>query len=146
MLAPATATTIVGVSAKLPEVDWSALARSVAKRAEDALYVGVGAGVLAVQRAQVRRREVAKALNARALAGREEATSLTDVLRQAAGDQLRSLDQGLAAAEERVDAVLDQVETQLPSPARDLLHQLRESGRAARDQFRSLVSPAPGQA
>jgi hypothetical protein len=45
---------LTGVDVKLPEIDTD----RVVNFARDAAYVGIGFGVLAVQQAQVRRREV----------------------------------------------------------------------------------------
>ena len=77
---------------------------------EDAFYVSVGAGVLAVQSAQVRRRE----LQARVAEHVDEAQQAFTRLRSGADD-------GLRVVEHQVDEVLDQVADHLPDGARDLL-------------------------
>ena len=87
------------------------MAEDVLTRARDAGYTAVGFGVLAVQKLQVKRREVTK-----------------DVARRIGGKD------GVRAAAKRVDAavdpVLDGVEKRLPPAARTTFHRARQAGRA----------------
>jgi hypothetical protein len=109
------------------------LGLSTATRAvEDAFYVSVGAGVLALQSAQVRRRE----LSSRLAAQFEDAQQAVDRLRAGADD-------GLRIVEHQVDEVLEHVEERLPESARDLLNQGRSVGSEARDAVHGLLRPDP---
>jgi len=85
--------------------------QQLTKTLKDAAYVTVGLGVLAVQQAQVRRRELAKQVETQ-LAGTTE--HLQKVARQ---------------VEERVSPLVDQLEVTLPSAARDLVKQARTAAR-----------------
>lgn len=81
------------------------------ERARDAAYTAVGFGVLAFQRLQVERRQLAKDLSA-AVGGKP------GVRRMA-----RQVDKA-------VDPLLDSVEEKLPDQARRLFRQARVAGRA----------------
>jgi len=81
------------------------------KTLKDAAYVTVGLGVLAVQQAQVRRRELTKQVESQ-LSGTTE--HLQKVARQ---------------VEERVSPLFDQIEVALPGAARDLVKQARTAAR-----------------
>ncbi len=94
--------------------------------AKDSLYVSVGLGVIAFQRAQVRRHE---------LSNGAEPVGLAKLI----GDNLKMADERLQDAEERIDAVLDEVETRLPPPARDAMAAARSAAREARDTVRKLL-------
>ncbi len=87
----------------------------VLARARDAGYTAVGFGVLAVQKAQVHRRELTKALS----------SDLTALVGGKAG--ARRLAHQIDRA---VDPILDDLEERLPSPARRLFHRARAAGRA----------------
>ncbi|HVL28195.1 MAG TPA: hypothetical protein VM390_08605 [Acidimicrobiales bacterium] len=84
------------------------------ERARDAAYTAVGFGVLAFQRLQVERRQLAKDLSA-AVGGRAGARRMA-----------RQLD-------DAVDPVLDRVEERLPDDARRLLRQARVASRALQE-------------
>jgi hypothetical protein len=79
-------------------------------RARDAGYTAVGFGVLAVQRLQVRRRQLTKEV----LGAEGRKASVGQLVRQ---------------AEKVVDPVLDGVERRLPGPARAYFQQARAVGR-----------------
>jgi hypothetical protein len=85
---------------------------------KDTLYVTVGFGVIAFQKAQVRRRQVSERLEAQLAVTREQVQRLArDV-------------------EHRVEPVIDQLEGRLPDPARDLVRQARA---VARPYVRSIL-------
>ena len=79
----------------------------VTKTAKDALYVTVGLGVLGFQKAQVRRRELARQVETQ---WGETAQQLQKLARELQG---------------RVEPVLDQLKGRLPGSARELVHQAR---------------------
>ena len=85
-------------------------------RARDAGYTAVGFGVLAVQRLQLRRRELTKEL---------ASSGLPTTVGKAAREMVRQ-------TEKVVDPVLDGIERRLPGPARTSLHQARVVGRIVR--------------
>ena len=89
----------------------------VTKTAKDALYVTVGLGVLAVQKAQVGRRELAKQVE----------TQLNET-----GQQVQRLSK---LVEQRVQPVLTQLESALPDSARDLVKQARTAAKEAQQQL-----------
>ncbi len=101
------------------EPDDGDAAEELAAAVRDAAYVLVGFGVLAFQRAQVRRRE----------------------LRRWAKDAEQRIDPLLDDLEERVDPVFDDLESRLPDKASDVVRQQRQTARDARDHLRG---PAPG--
>jgi cob(I)alamin adenosyltransferase len=116
----------------------TALPRDVANAAKDLVYVTVGFGVLAVQRAQAQRRELQEKLNGQLGAGKSGIEKATAAFEQ----QVKALEARLAAVEERIDATLDQVEAKMPEQARAAFHQAREAARTARDQVRKLTTRA----
>jgi hypothetical protein len=95
--------------------------------ARDALYVGVGLGVIAFQKAQVQRRELRKNVS-------------TGV-----DERVRLLEARLGAIEERVDAVLDGVESRLPDQVQDVSKQVRAVAKTARDTARQQVQDLVGR-
>lgn len=102
---------------------------------EDAFYVSVGAGVLALQSAQVRRRELRTHL----------AEQLDDA--QRAVERLRSgADGGLRIVRHQVDEVLGHVEERLPEGPRDLLVRGRAAGAEAGPAAPDALRPGPDTA
>ena len=83
-------------------------------RARDAGYTAVGFGVLAVQRLQVKRREVQK-----------------EVGRRVGGKA--GVRQAVHRVEAVVDPVLDKVEKQLPLQARVVVHTARTAGKVVQE-------------
>jgi hypothetical protein len=103
----------------------------VGRRLRDAVYVGVGLGVLAFQKAQVRRRE------------------LSALLEQRVGESrtvVRSVEQGLIALDDRAVAleamVFERLEPALPAPARAAIEQARAAATTVRAQVRERLNQA----
>jgi hypothetical protein len=107
------------------------IADEVGRRAIDALYVGVGLGVLAFQKVQVRRRELTALLEQRSGEGRTV---------------VRSVEQGLIALDDRAVAleamVFERLEPALPEPARAAIEQARAVTATVRAQLRERLSQA----
>ncbi len=106
-------------------------ADDVARTAKDALYIGVGLGVIGFQKAQVQRVELTKTL-------KSQVTSLSGSV----DDRVKLVEERIDALEERLDAVLDEIEAKLPEQAREIVQQAREAARDARQQVRSVVARA----
>ena len=94
------------------------------KTLKDAVYVSVGLGVLAFQKAQVQRREL-----------RQQVTKQLTGTRVQVQKVARDL-------ESRIEPVVSQLEERLPTQARDQVKQARETAKDARTQLRSLVGSA----
>jgi hypothetical protein len=107
----------------------------VTRLAKDALYVTVGLGVLAFQKAQVRRRELQERFAAQSAGARQPFESVAKLVEE----RVRTLEERLEGVEERFDAVLDQIEQRLPEPARELSQQARKAAKQARGQMRQLA-------
>jgi hypothetical protein len=97
-----------------------AMARSqveeVARALQDAAYVGVGLGVLAFQRAQVRRQEL-----------RRQVGRLTAM----AEERVQLVEERLDAVEDRVGATLGTIEERLPDQVAAMARQARSAARGA---------------
>lgn len=111
----------------------------VADAAKDVLYIGVGAGVLAFQRAQVQRVELSKAVEERIAEGRKQFTDLTKSASTTAEGQLAKIDERVTELEDRVEDVLEIVQQRLPKPAAELFGQARSAARTTRTQVRGQV-------
>ena len=102
-------------------------------------YLGVGAGVIAFQKAQVQRQELRKAITAQLDDAKGTATEqLNSAKDQLAGvtdafeDRVKLLEERLSGIEGRLESLLAQLEEKLPEQAKDLVKQARELvGRAA---------------
>lgn len=115
------------------------VADRMADAAKDVLYIGVGAGVLAFQRAQVQRVELTKAVEERIAESRKQFTDLTKSAGTTAEGQLAKLDERVTEIEERVEDVLELVQQRLPKPAAELFGQARTVARTTRGQVRGQV-------
>ena len=115
--------------------DLNHVAEHVADLAKEATYLAVGLGVLGVQRAQVRRRELSGKLHTGEL-GIEDALSgvKTEVIRR-----VEDLDGLLDGALAFVEATIEPLGEQLPQPARDLAHRAVTGAREVQHQVRQLV-------
>jgi hypothetical protein len=96
--------------------------------AKDAAYVSVGFGVLAVQKAQVRRNELTTSAKERLVAARQ-------LLEANAGQ----VDARLAQLDAVVDGLVDKVAARLPEPANTVVHQAYDVTKAGRNQLRQLI-------
>lgn len=103
----------------------------ITKLAKDALYVGVGLGVIGFQKAQVQRNELQKQLKGQ-VGGASKAFE----------ERVKLLEERLQGVESRFEAVLDQLEDRLPDQARDIAKQARTAARDARAQVRGLATRA----
>lgn len=110
----------------------------VTKTLRDALYVGVGFGVIAFQKAQVQRQEANKALQGQLGEAKTQFQHLTSGFE----DQVKVLEERLEGVEGRVDGLLDQVEAKLPTQAQDAVKQARSTAKDAQSQIRGLVRQA----
>jgi hypothetical protein len=114
--------------------DLNQMAEHVADLAKEATYLAVGLGVLGVQRAQVRRRELADKLHT----GEDALSGVkTEVIRRV--EELDGLvDEALAF----VESTIEPLGEQLPQPALDLAHRALSGAREVQTQVRNLVSAA----
>ena len=96
---------------------------------KDAAYVAVGFGVIAFQKAQVRRRELEQQLGVSTGTLREQLTKV-------AADAEKNFEPVVEA----VEASLDQFEERLPEQAREVFKQVRTSAKQAGEQFRTYVA------
>jgi len=143
--------------------DTRSMTEELSRTARDAAYVAVGLGVMGVQRAQVRRRELTERLSATAgtltqqlerltsqldrftqeLAGAaataqqqvERLGSLPGDLATTIGDLADTIEALIAKAEQLVQPI----EQRLPSPMREALERARTQASAARQQLRQRV-------
>jgi chromosome segregation ATPase len=112
---------------------------------KDAGYVAVGLGVIAFQRAQVRRRELEKQLGDageqidKLSAAVEEARTLVEARVATLGEQL---DRTVDDLEGRVSAALDEVRNLLPEQALDAFDTAVGAAKDATGQLLDLVRPA----
>lgn len=106
---------------------------TVTDAVRDALYVGVGAGVIAFQKLQVQRVELTKAVGAQfddakgtARGSYKTARGSLDGVSDLALDRAKVLEERLAGIEGRLETVLAQLEDKLPEQARDVVKSARE--------------------
>ncbi len=102
------------------------IAETVANTARDAFYVGVGAGVIAVQKLQVQRVELSKTLTTQFDDAKDNAKVSFDNVSDLIDDRVKLLEERLSAVEGRLENVLAQIEEKLPEQARGLVKQARE--------------------
>ncbi|WP_436792955.1 hypothetical protein [Actinospongicola halichondriae] len=100
----------------------------ISKTLKDSLYVTIGLGVIAFQKAQVQRQELRKQVEGN-LAGTRSLVS----------DSIKTVQERLEAVEGRIDTVLDDVEQQLPEQARSVMRQARDVAKDTRTQLVDLV-------
>lgn len=100
----------------------------ISKTVKDGLYVTIGLGVIAFQKAQVQRQELQKQVESN-LSG----------TRALVGESLKTVQERLEAVESRIDGVLDDVEQQLPEQARAVMRQARDVAKDTRSQLLELV-------
>ena len=110
------------------------------KLLKDAVYVTIGLGVIAVQKAQVRRQELTKQVSSQV----DDAKSQFQSLSKLVEDRVKVVEERLEGVESRFDALLDQLEQQLPEQARELVKQARTAAKEARTQVRSLAGRPNG--
>ncbi len=108
----------------------------LASFATDAFYVGIGAGVLAVQKLQVHRTELQRDLTSRV----EERRELLDELTKRMEASIGTLEVRLGATEARVDSLVDQARTHLPDAAAGLVGQAHEATKTARTHLRGVTA------
>lgn len=104
----------------------------------DAAYITIGFGVLAVQQAQVRRREVVKALSERFGTSKAQADEMLTNMES----QLTKLDERLNSLESKLDSSVEKLEERLPEQAAALVGQAHDLAKAARKQVRGLIRTA----
>jgi len=136
----------------VPEIN----TEDITKVLKDALYVGVGLGVIGFQKAQVRRVELTRTVKGQIgeAKGRVDGIGTTgdellgdardqvQKLLDGAEDRVKLVEERLSALEEQIEALLDQLEDKLPEQAKDLVKQAREAAKDARTQVRALVNRA----
>jgi ElaB/YqjD/DUF883 family membrane-anchored ribosome-binding protein len=110
----------------------------ITKLAKDALYVGVGLGVIGFQKAQVQRNELQKQLKGQV----GDARTQLDGLQKVFEDRVKLLEERLQGVEGRFESLLDQLEERLPEQAKEVSRQARTAAKDAREQVRGIVNRA----
>lgn len=105
----------------------------------DAAYVTVGFGVLALQQAQVRRREIVRSIADRFGASKTQVEQMLAKFET----QFAKLDARVVAMETKIDASVEKFEDRLPHQAAAVVGQAHGLVKAARKQVRELVGVAP---
>lgn len=113
--------------------DLNDIVDEVTARARDAAYMAVGLGVLGLQRAQVRRQELA-----RRTAGMDQHLS---GLRAGIDAGSQQLGEWLDGTVQFLESSLEPLEEQLPPQARELAGKARAQLSALGSQLRQLVAP-----
>lgn len=108
----------------------------------DAAYVTVGFGVLALQQAQVRRREMVRGIATRFGTSKAQVEQMLAKFET----QFAKLDTRVVAMETKIDAAVEKFEDRLPHQAAAVVGQAHGLVKAARQQVRELVGVAPAAA
>ncbi|MBI5087891.1 MAG: hypothetical protein HZB15_03205 [Actinobacteria bacterium] len=124
----------------LPTGQADDVATKLASIARDAAYVVIGFGVLTVQQAQVRRRELVDSLSERSVVKQLGITreQIEDTV-QRVERRLSTLDDRLMSVESRIDAAVESATERLPEQAGHLVGQAHQVAKAARTHVRNLV-------
>ena len=104
----------------------------------DAAYVTVGFGVLALQQAQVRRREMVRSIATRFGTSKTQVDQMLSKFEA----QFAKLDTHVVAMETKIDAAVEKFEDRLPHQAAAVVGQAHGLVKAARKQVRDLVGVA----
>lgn len=104
----------------------------------DVAYVTVGLGVLGVQQAQVRRRELVSAMRERVT----ERPAQVDELVRSLEARVTDLETAIESFEAKVDKAVERIEERLPDQAAALVGQAHGLAKAARRQVRGLIRSA----
>jgi paraquat-inducible protein B len=120
----------------MAEIKFDEIAGEITKVLKDALYIGVGFGVLTFQKLQVQRNELQKAIDEKVVdLGKER-------LEKVRGDvesQMKALEERLDTIEAKIDEALDELQGKLPEQAADVLGQARSAVKSARKQVLEMV-------
>jgi hypothetical protein len=106
--------------------------------ARDAAYVTVGLGVLAFQRAQVRRNELVKALTGPRGDLEERLAEVRDDMVK----RVKFIDEKVEEVIVILESSIAPLEDRLPEPARDVVTKARTQAHDVRQQIRSLLTAA----
>lgn len=101
----------------------------------DAAYVTVGFGVLALQQAQVRRREIVRSLAERFGTSKTQVDELLAKFEA----QVAKFDARVIEMETKVDSAIEQFEERLPHQAAAMVSKAHGLVKTARNQVRNLV-------
>ena len=123
----------------MPDVttNFTALSKGATDFARDAAYVAVGLGVLAYQRAQVQRVELAHRLSRDFDIDLDK--RISDV-RGGGGKGIHQLDDLAETAVQFVETTFEPIEEKLPPTVSQLTTKAREQAREVRSQIRQLVN------
>jgi len=125
-------------AAKLADLD-----DKVVSVARDAAYITIGFGVLAAQKAQVKRRELGKQMTEKMHSVKFEVpTPNVDDVKHTVETQFSKLEARLDALEATLDKAVESFEQRLPDQASTLVGQAHDMAKAARKQVRGLVRSA----
>ena len=104
----------------------------------DAFHIGVGAGVLTFQKAQVRRRELADQLGTYA----DTTKTQLETLSTRVDDRLKLVEERLGAFETRIEDLFDELEERMPDQVQALVNQAVDAAKDAQTQVKTLLSSA----
>lgn len=99
------------------------------KTLKDAAYIAVGFGVIAFQKTQVRRREFEQQFGLSTGQFRQQMAKVAD-----------DLEERIEPIVETVETSLDQLEERLPEQAREVFKTVRTTAKDAGAQFRTLLT------
>jgi len=101
----------------------------VTKTLKDAAYVIVGFGVIAFQKAQVRRRELEK-----------QFAEQTETFRSQVTKAAAEAEERFEPVAQTIESSLDTLEERLPEQAREVFKQVRTTAKEAGEQLRSRLT------
>lgn len=104
----------------------------------DAFHIGVGAGVLTFQKAQVRRRELREQLDTYAASTKDQLGQVSTRV----DDQLKLIEERLDAFEGRLEDLFDDLEERMPEQVQALVGQAVDVAKDAQAQVKNLLGNA----
>jgi hypothetical protein len=123
-----------------PTVDVEKAVSDLSHVLKEAAYVAVGLGLLAFQRAQVRRVELTKQFEeAREQVNPEQLEVQWEAIRAQVVDMARLVDEWLVPARTQIGEQMDLWGTRLPEPARNLVQTVREAASSQEQNVRNVV-------
>jgi len=122
----------------MPELKLEDLAKTVS----DGVYITVGAGVLAIQKLQVRRQELLTQLKPLLGEAKGQFEKVAGTVTENVEDQVKTLESRIDAVEGQIETLLERLQDELPDQAGEIVKQIQVAAKEARDQVRKVVSRA----